>query len=367
MAGIRRRTWVNKSGKHSCYEITCVINGQQVRKSGYATKQAAQEDLNKVTKEVSTDIKLKELCEHYINEHCQLRCKESTINLYESYTKNNLGDIKYKKAKDITKRDIDLLVLDWKRKCHSNKGINDRIGFLRSIFKYGISNKWIHNNPANDVEKLPKVSPDLMFFDIDEMQDFERIIENFPFDKYVMLMTDMYGGFRISELIAIEWADIDFRNNIINVNKQFYKGRLSSPKTYTSTRKVMMPDFIMDLLKELKHWQKVSSKIVFCSSTGGYISQDKFIKIWFKKAVKAMNKADMNFHGLRHTYAAYLLSQGVSLKFVQEQLGHSTPQTTLNIYDHVMKSVNFEAMNLLKNIHIEHKLSVMDFSISESQ
>lgn len=365
MAGVRRRTWYNKSGKHTCYEINCVINGQQVRKSGYETKQEAQDDLNKVTKEISTNIKLYELCNLYINEHCQLRCKDSTIKLYEGYTRNNLSEIRLKKAKEIKKRDIDLLILTWKRDNFSNKGINDRIGFLRSVFKYGISNKWISNNPAKEVDKLPKSSPDIMFFNQDEMQEFESIICKFPFDIYVMLMVDMYGGFRISELIAFDWLDIGFRDDTINVNKQYYKGKLSSPKTYTSTRKVIMPHFIMELLWELKQWQKVSSKIVFCSSTGGYKSADKFIKIWFKKAVKAMGKPDFNFHGLRHTYAAYLLSQGVSLKFVQEQLGHSTPQTTLNIYDHVMKSVNLEAMKLLNNIHIEHKLNMIETSKAE--
>ena len=75
---------------------------------------------------------------------------------------------------------------------------------------------------------------------------------------------------------------------------------------------------------------------------------------------------DYNFHCLRHTYATYLLSNGVPLKFVQEQLGHSTPQTTLNVYNHVMPNVNFEAMNLLKNLQIEHKLNTIDNKIAES-
>lgn len=68
---------------------------------------------------------------------------------------------------------------------------------------------------------------------------------------------------------------------------------------------------------------------------------------------------DYNFHCLRHTYATYLLSNGVPLKFVQEQLGHSTPQTTLNVYNHVMPNVNFEAMNLLKNLQYEQNMSII--------
>ena len=171
---------------------------------------------------------------------------------------------------------------------------------------------------------------------------------------------------RISELLALEWSDIDIKKCTITVNKQYYKGSLSTTKTYKSTRKISVPDFIIQKLQELKQSQKVSSKIVFCGDTGHYINQGKFVAHWFKKAMDAMG-LDYNFHCLRHTYATYLLSNGVPLKFVQEQLGHSTPQTTLNVYNHVMPNVNSEAMNLLKNLQIEHKLNTMENNRAESQ
>lgn len=357
MAGIRKRTWFNKSGKHFCYEINCVINGQQVRKSGYATKQAAQDDLEKVTKEISTNVKLYDLCTHYINEHCKLHCKDSTINLYNTYLKTlNIN----KKAKDVTKRDLDILILEWKRNDFKNKTINDIIGFLRSVFNYGIVNKWVSNNPAKDVKKLPKVTREIKYLTSEQMKEFEEIIQTFPIERYVPLLVDMYSGMRISELLALEWSDIDIKNNTIAVNKQFYKGSLSTTKTYRSTRKITVPDFVIKKLLELKLSQKVTSNIVFCGDSGGYISQDKFVANWFKKAMRLMGLEDYNFHCLRHTYATYLLSNGVPLKFVQEQLGHSTPQTTLNVYNHVMPNVNSEAMNLLKNLQIEHNLNVTE-------
>lgn len=365
MAGIRKRTWCNKSGKHTCYEINCVINGQQVRKSGYATKQAAQDDLDKVTKEVSTNIKLIELCKHYINEHCNLHCKPTTIYLYNGYLKN-FADINFKKAKDVNKRDIDLLILNWKRNEFTNKSINNLIGFLRSVYTYGIANKWVYTNPAKEVKKLPKITREIKYLTAPEMKDFLNVIQTFPLSRYVPLLLDLYSGMRISELLAIEWSDIDTENCTITINKQFYKGHLSTTKTYQSTRKISIPDFVIKKLLELKLSQKVSSKIVFCGETGSYINQDKFVAHWFKKAMKLIGKDDYNFHCLRHTYATYLLSNGVPLKFVQEQLGHSTPQTTLNVYNHVMPNVNNEAMNLLKNLEIEHKLNTMDFTNSKS-
>lgn len=359
MAGIRRRTWINKSGRHTCYEITCVINGQQVRKSGYATKQAAQEDLSRITKEVSTDIKLKELCRAYINEHSLLHCKESTKKLYEGYVNNNLTELNLKKAKDINKRNLDLLVLEYKKQGLSNKSINNIIGFLRSVYKYGIENKWISENPAMSIKKLPKITREIKYLTSEQMREFEGIIQTFPIERYVPLLVDLYSGMRISELLALEWSDIDTVHNTITVNKQYYKGHLSTTKTYKSTRKISVPDFIIQKLFELKASQKVSSKIVFCGETGSYINQGKFVAHWFKKAMDKMG-LDYNFHCLRHTYATYLLSNGVPLKFVQEQLGHSTPQTTLNVYNHVMPNVNFEAMNLLKNLQIEHKLNTIE-------
>lgn len=73
-----------------------------------------------------------------------------------------------------------------------------------------------------------------------------------------------------------------------------------------------------------------------------------------------MDKENFSFHSLRHTYATYLLSHNIPIKFVQEQLGHSTPMTTLNIYNHVMSNVNVKAMDMLKLIECEQNMSIGD-------
>ncbi len=359
MAGIRKRTWINKSGKHVCYEINCIINGVQVRRSGYKTKQEAQAALSEVTKEITSNIKFTELCRYYLEEHCQLHCKDSTLTLYRGYYKNNLTNFYFRKAKDIQKRDIDLLILEYKRLGLSNKTINNIIGFLRSVFSYGINNKWLSSNPAKEVKKLPKITKEIRYLTTEEMQQFLEIIKGFPICRYAALLTDLYTGMRISELLAIEWSDIDFKNGTILVNKQFYKGRLSAPKTYKSTRRITIPEAVINVLKQLKAETKVLSKIVFCGKDGNYLNQDKFVMNWFKKAMKIMEKPEYNFHCLRHTYATYLLSNGVPIKFVQEQLGHSTAQTTLNVYSHIMPNVNKEAMNLFNKLQIEHDLNMM--------
>lgn len=51
--------------------------------------------------------------------------------------------------------------------------------------------------------------------------------------------------------------------------------------------------------------------------------------------VRQYSLPSITFHGLRHTFASYLLTKGVNIKVIQEQLGHATIQETLNTYSHV--------------------------------
>jgi len=55
----------------------------------------------------------------------------------------------------------------------------------------------------------------------------------------------------------------------------------------------------------------------------------------------------IRFHDLRHTYASLLIEQGESIKYIQSQLGHSTPTVTLNVYAHLMSPTNQSAAERL--------------------
>ena len=77
---------------------------------------------------------------------------------------------------------------------------------------------------------------------------------------------------------------------------------------------------------------------------------------YFCATLKALNnespqEVKIRLHDLRHTYATYLLSKGVPIKYVQEQLGHSSAKMTLDVYASYMPSVKFEALNILNNLH----------------
>jgi integrase len=70
---------------------------------------------------------------------------------------------------------------------------------------------------------------------------------------------------------------------------------------------------------------------------------------YFEPALEKAGIGKVRFHDLRHTYASLLIEQGENIKYIQSQLGHSSPSVTLNVYAHLMKSVNQEAALRLEN------------------
>lgn len=367
MAGIRKREWTTSKGtKKTCYEITYYINGKQCRKSGYNTRLDAQADLNNIIQSYNSNVKIGELAELFINNHCQLQCKESTIDLYNTYLNTRLKSIKHLKAKTFKKTDIERLVLNWKISGASNKTINNVLIFLQSVFSYGIELNLLGSNPVQKFKKLPKTKNNVKFLTDYEIPIFLELAKSLTPYYYYLFYTAIHTGMRRGELLALEWSDIDFKKKRISVNKQLYRGQITTPKTLTSIRFVDMSDDLAHILCEHKKQQKVLYKLVFCTDDGKHLHAWNMTERYYKRVLKELSKElpydnevdSLRFHDLRHTYASYLLSNGVPVKYVQEQMGHSSANVTLDTYNHIMPSTKNQAFQIWNNLKCEHKMSI---------
>ena len=70
---------------------------------------------------------------------------------------------------------------------------------------------------------------------------------------------------------------------------------------------------------------------------------------YFRPALEKAKLPTMQWHDLRHTFASLLIHQGENIKYIQSQLGHSSPTVTLNVYAHLMNPVNQESACRLEN------------------
>lgn len=356
MVSINKRTWKNKSGKHTAYEITYVIDGKQYKKGGYGSLIEAQIDLPNVVNDCSTNIRFSALKELFLNRHCVLHCKESTIDLYKRYCNLHLQSLYKKEAREIKHNDIEALIFELKNKGLSNVSINKIIQLIRAMYNYGIESKILSNNPISKSYKLTEEKKHMNVLTENEINLFLNIAKQKSYKIYAFLATAIFTGMRRGELLALEWSDIDFKSHRILVNKQLYKKQATSPKN-NKYRYIDIPSNLIEILKEYKQSQSILSKIVFCNNTGQYMHPSIMERRYFCATLKKVNEQlsedeqiKLRFHDLRHSYATLLLSKGVPIKYVQEQLGHASAKMTLDVYASFLPSVKFEALNILNNL-----------------
>ena len=173
-------------------------------------------------------------------------------------------------------------------------------------------------------------------------------------------------GMRISELRGLTWSNINFSKSYINIKEQLIQTNendiFDEPKTEKSKRKILVGKNIISSLKEFKKYQRDYSEyvgdfynnkhnLVFTNTVGNPINLTNFRKRYFSKMLAAAGISEgFTIHSMRHTHASILLKHKVNVLVVSERLGHSSVTVTLNIYAHVLKSMETTASTAWDNI-----------------
>lgn len=160
-------------------------------------------------------------------------------------------------------------------------------------------------------------------------------------------------GMRPGELRALHWTDIDMRRDVINVRRTITKDHAGREVIGTTTkggkdRAIMVPVSVIDALKA---WRTVrgSEGLVFPGASGAILRSNA----WERKHTRLCAKAGVpkiRLHDLRHTFATISLENGVHPKIVQEILGHSSIQQTLDTYTHVSTDLQRAAADRLDSM-----------------
>lgn len=150
--------------------------------------------------------------------------------------------------------------------------------------------------------------------------------------------------------MALRWQDVDLLLFQISVNRTLHQvrgGRIvfRQPKTEKSRRVVALTPSTAAILREYYESQSilrqslgypnlVDDDLVFCEYDGKPLLPNTVTHNWIKLAHRA-GLNGIRLHDARHTHASLMLKQGVHPKIVQERLGHSSIQVTLDTYSHV--------------------------------
>lgn len=225
-------------------------------------------------------------------------------------------------------------------------------------FRYAKEKNYISVNPMVDVyiPKSDKPKKIIRSLEIEEQDSLTKYLmskstSEEPYRNAFLIQ--MYMGLRIGEVLALQYDDIDFVNNVVHVNKTLTRDQYDnviigdSTKTPAGVRLVPIPHNIRNNLLEQKEISKNNKyNLLFVNKKGG-ISDPRNVNYILKRiVVKVLKTPDISTHSLRHTFGTRCIEAGMQPVTVQRLMGHSDIGVTLNTYTSILN--RFKKEELLK-------------------
>ena len=224
------------------------------------------------------------------------------------------------------------------------KSINNQ---LAALFNYAVRYYDLKDNPCRKAGSIGKSKADDMeFWTKQEFKQFLPSMDKKP-EARMAFMLLYWTGMRIGELLALTYEDIDLEKRIISISKSYQrldgKDVITPPKTPKSNRKITIPPFLAEELKE------------YCSRLYGIMPNERmfrFTKSYMEheivRGIKETGVKRIRIHDLRHSHASLLVELGFQPLAIAERLGHEKIETTLNTYSHLYPNKQAELADRLE-------------------
>jgi integrase len=230
---------------------------------------------------------------------------------------------------------------------------------LCAMFNSAIEDGLIMENPARRLSRFYKQAP-IMHEEIQplthaEVPIFLETTVKYAPDCYPLFLCAIHTGLRSGELAGLKWEDVDFNSKFLIIRKNIVRGKVHKTKT-DQIRRVDMSDALIAELMSLRRRRKEDyltkgkneiPEWVFCNQEGNPADMHNIKNRHFAKCLAKAGLRRIRFHDLRHSFASLLLQDGQSLKYVSDQLGHSSIKMTADIYGHLVPGANRQAVNRL--------------------
>lgn len=317
--------------------------------------------------------------------------KNQYIYLYNLYVRGCL--ISRKRLEDIVYSDLlqyyQYLLDERKLKIPSVKVVH---AIIHQTFKFAMKDKLIRYNPSDDIMS------DVAYTDVqratkrhaltsDQQVAFISYLDsNMDYCCSSVIIKFLLGtGCRVGEAIGLTWSDIDFDRRLISINHamKFYGRKkktgfgIVTPKTDAGTRFIPMMESVYKVLSEEYKYQQENGfcNIVVDGMKGfvfmnlqGRLYNSGIVNTTIKKAYMSYNECEIaaaveenrkplllphfTAHNLRHTFCSRLCENESNVKLIQSIMGHSSIQTTLDIYTEINEIKKKEAIQNLSKLNI---------------
>ncbi len=211
--------------------------------------------------------------------------------------------------------------------------VNIELRTLKALFSRGV--KWgiLECNPFDNIEmvRLPEQAPSYL-----SPSDAKVLLGSIS-TRWLrdIILFALNTGMRRGEMINLRWQDVDFNLSVVHIRNT----DTFSTKSRTE-RTIPLNSQALNILKEMSK----QTEYVFTNSKGRKLI-GKYVSECFREAIHdAGLNPKLHFHSLRHTFASWLVQDGVSLYEVQKLLGHSNISVT-QVYSHLQPETLHATVN----------------------
>lgn len=348
--------------KFQIYIGTDPLTGKRLKttRSGFATKKEAQLALSRLQLEIERgDFRKKSVetfndiyllwVEQYRNT-VEASTFVKTTSIFKNHILPSLGDYKIEKVNVQT---CQKHVNEWFNKLQKYRTVKS---YASKVFDYAVTLGIITDNPMKRVTmpkslNIPDENETINYYTKEQLIHFLKCLEKENnYKAYALFRLLSFSGMRKGEALALQWNDVNFKDSEIRINKALARGEenklyVKVTKTKGSIRTIKMDKVTMAILEGWKKQQTNDylklgintlkpNQLVFSNECNEYLQPPQTRK-WIVQVQKKYHLEKITTHGLRHTHCSLLFEAGATIKEVQDRLGHTDVQTTMNIYAHV--------------------------------
>lgn len=214
---------------------------------------------------------------------------------------------------------------------------------MSAVFNHTIRHGWLKSfNPITGPSRGAGVRQSAKrerIPDVLTVEEIGKLLSEVQQEPYrTMIFTEASTGVRVSELLGLQWKDIDFESGQINLTRSFVRGNVGELKTAASQKPIPLSEGLAEVLATWRaqaQYRKAEDWLFASPEKHGkqpYWASSVLNKHLRPATVRAGIDKRIGWHTFRHTFGTLLKANGEDIKTVQELLRHANSKITLDVY-----------------------------------
>ncbi len=241
---------------------------------------------------------------------------------------------------------------------------------IRKALDYAVQTDLILSNPAIKVDRPQQEQFIADYYNEEELNNLFKVVRNTPIELIVNLTA--FYGLRRSEVLGLKWSAIDFKNKTITIShkvitvadesenaknktKMITKSKTKNKSSYRTLPLFKEIEELLLYTKKMQEYYKSQFRDSYnnqykdfvCVDELGNLRKPDYVSHKFKQILRKNNLREIRFHDLRHSCATLLVKKGISLREIQDWLGHSSSKTTER-YAHLDSSSKIKSASAIE-------------------